>query len=91
MGGFDESFRFCGDTEYMARACVAGLPFRCATLRNVAAFRLRAGQLTKNLPVMQALSYCRQWLQPYFWRLAGTLWRACSSLMAVLLQVLPPI
>lgn len=56
MGGFDESFRFCGDTEYMARACVAGLPFRCATLRNVAAFRLRAGQLTKNLPVMQAES-----------------------------------
>lgn len=56
MGGFDESFRFCGDTEYMARACVAGLPFRCATWRNVAAFRLRAGQLTKNLPVMQAES-----------------------------------
>lgn len=56
MGPFDESFRFCGDTEYMARACVAGLPFRCATKRNVAAFRLRAGQLTKNLPLMQAES-----------------------------------
>lgn len=56
MGGFDESFRFCGDTEYMARACVAGLPFRCATWRNVAAFRLRPGQLTKNLPAMQAES-----------------------------------
>ncbi|MDQ5979925.1 MAG: hypothetical protein QG602_2900 [Verrucomicrobiota bacterium] len=56
MGGFDDSFRFCGDTEYMARACVAGLPFRCATMRAVAAFRLRAGQLTKNLPVMQVES-----------------------------------
>lgn len=56
MGPFDESFRFCGDTEYMARACVAGLPFRCATMRNVAAFRLRPGQLTKNLPLMQAES-----------------------------------
>lgn len=56
MGGFDENFRFCGDTEYMARACVAGLPFRCATMRQVAAFRLWAGQLTKNLAAMQAES-----------------------------------
>ena len=56
MGPFDENFRFCGDSEYLARACVAGLPFRCATMRSVAAFRLRAGQLTKNLPLMQAES-----------------------------------
>lgn len=56
IGGFDQGFRFCGDTEYMARACVAGLPFKCATVRSVAAFRLRAGQFTKNLPLMQAES-----------------------------------
>ncbi|MBI2516120.1 MAG: hypothetical protein HYV95_04325 [Opitutae bacterium] len=56
IGLFDDSFRFCGDTEYMARACVAGVPFVCATQRDVAAFRLRAGQLTKDLPVMLAES-----------------------------------
>lgn len=56
IGLFDASFRFCGDTEFMARACVAGVPFTCATKRDVAAFRLRAGQLTKDLSVMQAES-----------------------------------
>lgn len=53
IGPFDESFRFCGDSEFIARACVAGATFACVTLRSVAAFRLRAGQLTKDLPVMQ--------------------------------------
>lgn len=52
MGPFDESLRFCGDSEFLARACVTGIPFVCATSRPVAAFRLRAGQLTKNLPAM---------------------------------------
>jgi glycosyltransferase involved in cell wall biosynthesis len=52
LGGFDESLRFCGDSEFLARACVAQVPFVCATSKPVAAFRLRAGQLTKNLPVM---------------------------------------
>ncbi|MDB6092575.1 MAG: hypothetical protein JWM32_137 [Verrucomicrobia bacterium] len=52
LGGFDASFRFCGDSEFLARCCVAGIPFVCATKQVVGAFRLRAGQLTKNLPVM---------------------------------------
>ncbi len=56
VGPFDVGFRFCGDTEYMARACILGLPFRCASWRDVAAFRLRAGQLTKDLPAMRAES-----------------------------------
>jgi hypothetical protein len=54
LGPFDATLRFCGDSEFLARACVAGIPFVCATTRPVAAFRLRAGQLTKNLPVMLA-------------------------------------
>ncbi len=54
LGPFDASLRFCGDSEFLARACVAGIPFVCATKSVVAAFRLRAGQLTKNLPVMLA-------------------------------------
>lgn len=52
LGPFDESLRFCGDSEFLARACVAQVPFVCATQGVVAAFRLRAGQLTKNLPAM---------------------------------------
>jgi hypothetical protein len=54
LGPFDETLRFCGDSEFLARACVARIPFVCATKRAVASFRLRAGQLTKNLPVMLA-------------------------------------
>lgn len=53
IGPFDESLRFCGDSEFLARATVARIPFVCASSRVVAAFRLRAGQLTKNLPLMQ--------------------------------------
>jgi hypothetical protein len=53
-GPYDASFRFCGDSEFLARACVKGVPFVSATKGVVAAFRLRAGQLTKNLPLMQA-------------------------------------
>lgn len=53
MGGpFDTTLRFCGDSEFLARGCVSGVRFIHATRRPVAAFRLRAGQATKNLPVM---------------------------------------
>lgn len=52
IGPFDDSLRFSGDSEFLARACVEGIPFIRATTEVVAAFRLRAGQLTKNLPVM---------------------------------------
>lgn len=48
LGGFDASFRYCGDSESLARACLAGIPFVRATGAEVAAFRLRGGQLTKN-------------------------------------------
>lgn len=54
IGGFDAAFRFCGDSEFLARACVRGMPFACATRREVAAFRLRAGQATKNRAAMLA-------------------------------------
>ena len=54
MGPFDGGLRFCGDSEFLARACVRGVPFVCATRREVAAFRLRAGQLTKNRGAMTA-------------------------------------
>src|ERR1019366_2114158 len=47
LGGFDASFRFLGDLEFFERACLAGVEFICATRRKVAAFRLRAGQLSK--------------------------------------------
>ncbi len=72
IGGFDETLRFCGDSEFLARACVAKVPFVCATRREVAAFRLRAGQLTKNLPDMLAehhrLHDKLQLPQPMTWR-----------------------
>ena len=48
LGGFDPALKFCGDSEFLARACVSGTGFVCATRREVAAFRLRPGQLTKN-------------------------------------------
>jgi hypothetical protein len=48
LGGFDESLRFCGDSEFLARACMTGVPFARAGGGEVAAFRLRPGQLTKN-------------------------------------------
>jgi hypothetical protein len=53
-GRFDEALRYCGDSEFLARACVRGVPFVRATGREVAAFRLRAGQLTKDRPAMIA-------------------------------------
>lgn len=53
-GAFATTLRFCGDSEFLARACVRGVPFVRATRREVAAFRLRAGQLTKNRSVMTA-------------------------------------
>lgn len=53
FGGFDPSFRFCGDSEFLARLCVAGVPARHVP-GEVAAFRLRPGQLTKNRGAMEA-------------------------------------
>jgi hypothetical protein len=52
LGGFNESLRFCGDSELLARACAAGIPF-LRVRGEVAAFRLRAGQLTKNRAAME--------------------------------------
>jgi hypothetical protein len=54
LGGFDPSMRFCGDSEFLARACVTGVPFVRVHGPAVAAFRLRAGQLTKNRFAMLA-------------------------------------
>ncbi|MGA3006915.1 MAG: glycosyltransferase [Opitutaceae bacterium] len=54
LGGFDESLRFCGDSEFLARACVTGVPFSYVGGAAVAAFRLRAGQLTKNRAALLA-------------------------------------
>lgn len=54
LRGFDGSFRFCGDSEFLARACVVGMPFLRSRGSAVAAFRLRTGQLTKNRAAMLA-------------------------------------
>jgi glycosyltransferase involved in cell wall biosynthesis len=54
IGPFDATLRFCGDSEFLARACVRHVGFICATRAEVAAFRLRAGQLTKNRAAMRA-------------------------------------
>ncbi|MBL9188264.1 MAG: hypothetical protein JNK23_12335 [Opitutaceae bacterium] len=54
IGAFDPDFRFCGDSEFLARACLRGIPFACATRRAAAAFRLRPGQATKNRAAMIA-------------------------------------
>ncbi len=52
-GGFDPDFRYCGDSEFLARLCVRGIP-AVRVGGEVAAFRLHGGQLTKNRPVMLA-------------------------------------
>lgn len=52
-GGFDPAFRFCGDSEFLARLCVAGIAARHVA-GEVAAFRLRPGQLTKDREAMDA-------------------------------------
>lgn len=52
-GGFDPAFRYCGDSEYLARLCVRGVP-AVRVGGEVAAFRLHRGQLTKNRPAMIA-------------------------------------
>jgi GT2 family glycosyltransferase len=51
VGGFDPAFRYCGDSEFLARLCVCGVP-AVRVAGEVAAFRLRSGQLTKNRPAM---------------------------------------
>jgi hypothetical protein len=54
LGGFDAALRFCGDSEFLARACLKDVPFVRVRGGAVAAFRLHAGQLTKNRPAMLA-------------------------------------
>lgn len=54
LQGFDVSLRFCGDSEFLARACTLGIAMICAGGAAGAAFRLRAGQLTKNRAAMEA-------------------------------------
>jgi GT2 family glycosyltransferase len=54
LQGFDGTFRLCGDSEFLARACVAGIPFYRTAGAPVAAFRLRTGQLTKDREPMLA-------------------------------------
>lgn len=53
FGGFDPEYRFCGDSEFLARLCVRGVP-AVRVGGEVAAFRLHRGQLTKNRPAMIA-------------------------------------
>jgi len=52
-GGFDPAYFFCGDSEFLARLCVRGVP-AVRVGGEVAAFRLHGGQLTKNRPAMLA-------------------------------------
>lgn len=52
-GGFDPTYQFCADSEFLARLCVRGVP-AVRVGGEVAAFRLRRGQLTKNRPAMIA-------------------------------------
>jgi GT2 family glycosyltransferase len=54
IGGFAPDLRLRGDTEFLARACLRGIPFVCATRRSVAAFRLRPGQASKDRAAMIA-------------------------------------
>jgi len=53
IGGFDETLRFCGDSEFLARACVAGIP-AVRIWGEVAAFRVRPGQFTQDRGAMVA-------------------------------------
>ncbi len=53
VGRFDESYRLCGDSEWLARACLGGCRFTyCSS--DVAAFRIRSGQLSRNVQAMGA-------------------------------------
>ena len=53
LNGCDANLRYCGDSDLLARACLAKIPF-VRVGGEVAAFRLRPGQLTKNRPAMIA-------------------------------------
>lgn len=53
VGPFDATFRLCGDSEFLARLCVAGVRAEHVGCE-AAAFRLRRGQLTKNRDAMEA-------------------------------------
>jgi hypothetical protein len=54
LGGFDATLQYCGDSEFLARACLQDIPFVKVRGGAVAAFRLHPGQLTKNRPAMLA-------------------------------------
>ena len=47
LGGFDETYSSAGDIDFLARALLAGHRLRFVN-RPVAAFRLHAGQISKN-------------------------------------------
>lgn len=53
LGGFDPTFRLCGDSELLARACIQGIPAHYVR-KVVAAFRLHGKQLTKSRSAMLA-------------------------------------
>lgn len=48
IGEFDVAYQYSGDSDYLARACLSDVPFVCTPHSEVAAFRLRSGQLTKS-------------------------------------------
>ena len=52
VGGFDEAWRYCGDSDYLARLCLAHVP-AARVAGEVAAFRLRLGQLTGQRAAMR--------------------------------------
>jgi len=48
LGGFDETFRFCGDYDFFLRAACEGFRFRKYRKKSVGAFRLRTSQLSQS-------------------------------------------
>jgi hypothetical protein len=53
LGGFDPSYRLAGDLDYFVRALQAGANFAFVNVE-LAQFRLRAGQLSKDEPAVAA-------------------------------------
>ncbi|MCF3648740.1 hypothetical protein [Synoicihabitans lomoniglobus] len=52
VGDFDGELRLCGDSDYLARVCLAGVAGKFVR-GEVAAFRLRPRQLTQNREEME--------------------------------------
>jgi hypothetical protein len=78
LGGFDPALRLCGDSELLARACLSGLPFRRVS-RTVAAFRLTAGQLSKNRVAMEAE---RRWIDEKLGLITPSSWHHQAARLA---------